>query len=144
MTERWETVEEIASARRRFEAGIPGWVTPKAYGIGHLVGDRVEFVRINVGAHPLPASVLATVCGHSAGSASYRLDREGLRRAIDLLAPAEACTAYEHPNLFAWRRLHDVLGPDGVAVAVFVADLHQPSADEHAEALREQALAVRD
>jgi hypothetical protein len=143
VTERWETTEEIAAARQRFEAAIPGWVPPMAYGIGRLAGGRVEFARINVGDHPLPASVLATVVGHRAGSASYRLDSAGLARAIELLAPAEACTAYDHPNLAAWRWLRSVLGEGGVAVAIFVGDLGQACDDRHVEALREQAIGRR-
>lgn len=140
MTERWETTDEIAAARQRFEAAIPGWAAPAAYGIGRLVDDQVEFVRINVGQHPLPAVVLATVCGHRAGSASYRLDSAALRQAIALLAPAEACTAYQHPNLAAWRRLDGELGAAEPAVVVFVGELHRACDDRHAEALRALAL----
>ncbi len=142
--ERWETTEEIAAARQRFETAIPGWVAPMAFGIGRLAGGQVDFARITVGDHPsLPASVLATVSGHRAGSASYRLDRGELGRAIELLAPAEACTAFDHPNLDAWRWLHGVLGGGDVAVAVFVADLDQQCDDRHAEALRQCALVGR-
>jgi len=143
VAERWETTEEIAAARHRFEAALPGWVAPMAYGVGRLNGGRIEFARINVGEHPLPAVVLATICGHSAGSASYRLDAAALSRAIELLAPAEACTVYDHPNLAAWRRLHAGLGERDVAVAVFVADLNQPCDDHNVTLLREQALARR-
>ena len=143
MTERWETTDEIAEARQRFEAAIPGWVAPTAYAIGRLVGDQVEFVRVNVAEHPLPAVVLATVCGHRAGSASYQLDSAALRRAIALLAPAEACTAYQHPNLAAWRQLDSILGPAESAVVVFVGELDRACDDRHAEALRALALAGR-
>jgi uncharacterized protein (DUF952 family) len=136
--EQWPTPEEIAAARQRFEAAIPGWVAPRAYGLGRLAGDRVEFVRVNVAEHPLPAVVLATVCGHRGGSASYRLDAAGLARAVNLLAPAEVCTAYDHPNLAAWRRLLPELGDDS-AVAVFVADLDRPGDDRHVAALVELA-----
>jgi hypothetical protein len=141
MTERWETTEEIAAANRRFAAAIPGWGAPAAYGIARLHRDRVDFARINVGDHPLPALVLATVCGHRAGSASYQLDAAELGRAIELLTPAEACTAYEHPNLAAWRSLHAGLREHDTALAVFVGDLSQPCQDRHAEALRKLASA---
>jgi len=139
-TQRWETREEIAAAKRRFEAGLPGWAAPSAYGVGHLTDGSLTFVRINVGDHVLPALVLATVLGHGAGSASYRLTAEELGRAIELLAPAEACTAYDHPNLEAWRSLHGALGEVGEAVAVFVGDLDEPRDDQLVEALRHEAL----
>jgi hypothetical protein len=129
VTERWETTDEIAAARQRFETAIPGWVPPAAYGVGSLADEQIEFVHVNVGDHPLPAAVLATVTGHSAGSACYRLTRAELGRAIELLAPAEACTAYEHPNLAAWRWLYGVLREGESAVAVFVGDLNQRSDD---------------
>jgi hypothetical protein len=60
--ERWETVKEIATARERFEAGIPGYAPPAAYGVG-LTDLAVDPV-----AHSLPAVVLATVVGHTAGT----------------------------------------------------------------------------
>ncbi|HUY47341.1 MAG TPA: hypothetical protein VMV92_16685 [Streptosporangiaceae bacterium] len=143
MSERWETTEEIAAANRRFAAAIPGWGAPAAYGIARLNRDRVDFARINIGDHPLPTLVLATVCGHRAESASYQLDVTDLGRAIELPTPAEACTAYDHPNLAAWRWLHAGLGEGGTALAVFVGDLSEPCDDRHAEALRELALAGR-
>jgi hypothetical protein len=137
MRERWETTEEVLAALRRFEAGIPGWQAPAAYGVGRRGGDgRVEFARIDRGDHPLPGVVLATVCGHRAGSASYLLDAAILRRAIELLAPAEACTAYDHPNLIAWRQLHGQLDQHDTVIAVFVGDQDGPCDDPHVSAMR--------
>lgn len=142
MTERWETVEQIAAARARFIAGIPGWTEPAAYGLGRAAldragGGRIIFARVNAGDHPLPAVVLATVCGHRTGSAAYRLDRTTLGRAIELLAPAEACRAYDHPNLAAWRRVYGELPEDGEAVAVFLGDPARPDADPYVAQLRD-------
>jgi hypothetical protein len=136
------TTDDIAAALARFEEAIPGWERPAAHGVGRLDGDRVEFYTANIGGRPLPAAVMATVCGHTGGSASYRLDAATLGRALELLTPAEACTAYDHPNLAGWRRLLADLGGTGTAVAVFVADLAAASADPHVEALRGQADAV--
>jgi hypothetical protein len=139
--ERWATTGEIAAAQRRFEAGLPGWRPPAAYGVGRLGADgRAEFARIDLGDHPLPGVVLATVCGHPGGSASYRLDAAGLRRAIGLLAPAEACRAYEHPNLLAWRQLRRELRAGDTVLAVFAADRAGPCADPHVRALRRLAF----
>lgn len=137
MSERWETVEEISAARRRFEESLPGWRRPAAYGVGRPGGaDGIEFVRVNDGEHPLPAAVLATVCGYRSTTGSFRLSKAELSRAIDLLAPAEACTAYEHPNLWAWRELRDALPEDHEGAAVFIADWDAPSDDPHIKALR--------
>jgi hypothetical protein len=142
--ERWETTGEIAAALRRFEAGISGWQPPTAYGVGRLGEDgRAEFARIDLGDHPLPGVVLATVCGHHRGSASYRLDAAALSRAIGLLAPAEACRAYDHPNLLAWRQLHSQLGAGDTVLAVFVGDQARPGEDPHVRALLTQARADR-
>jgi hypothetical protein len=137
MGERWETVEEITAARERFETAIPGWRRPAAYGVGRLDADgSVVFARVNVGSNPLPAVVLATVCGHRVGSASYRVGRPVLERAVELLAPAEACTAFGHPNLWAWRdELLPALGPDDTVVAVFAVDLDAADGDPDLEAL---------
>lgn len=136
MSERWETVEAISAARRRFEAALPHWRRPAAYGVGRPDGDGVEFVRVNGEEHPLPAAVLATVCGYRGATGSFLLSRAELAWAVDLLAPAEACTAYDHPNLLAWRRLRDELPEDRTAVAVFVDDWGSPSDDPRVEALR--------
>lgn len=136
MTERWETPEQIAAARARFEAAIPGWRPPHAFGVGRLTEGGVEFARIGGAAHRLPAVVLATVCGHSGGSASYLLDVPAFDRAIALVAPAEADTSQEHPNLWAWRRLRARLAADDVLVAVFDADPAAPCDDPHVLAVR--------
>jgi hypothetical protein len=137
MRERWETAEEVRAALRRFEAGIPGWQAPAAYGIGRLgENGQVEFARIDRSDHPLPGVVLATVCGHRSGSASYRLGTADLLRAIDLLAPAEACAAYDHPNLMAWRQLHDRLDAYDTVIAVFVGGQDDPCGDPHVTAVR--------
>jgi hypothetical protein len=136
MTERWETPEQIAAARARFEAAIPGWQHPRVFGVGRLVDGRVDFARINTSVHRLPAVVLATVCGHSGGSASYLLDVAAFDRAIALIAPAEADTSQEHPNLWAWRRFRTDLAEDDVVVAVFDADLAAPCDDPHVLAMR--------
>jgi hypothetical protein len=37
--------------------------------------------------------------------------------AVTMLAPAEVCTAYEHPNLRTWRYLREEIGEGGTAVA---------------------------
>lgn len=127
------------AARTRFEAAIPGWRPPAVYGVGRRVGDGVEFARINTEQHRLPAVILATVCGHRQGSASYRLAPDDLDRAIRMLAPAEADTSHPHPNLWAWRDLRATLADADEVIAVFDADPAQPCADPYVLAMRAQA-----
>jgi hypothetical protein len=138
-SERWATPEEIVAARARFEAAIPGWQPPAAFGVGRRAGDGVEFARINVGQHRLPAVIMATVCGHRQGSASYVLTPGDLDRAIELLAPAEADTSQPHPNLWAWRELRARITDTDEVIAVFDADPSLPSTDAYVGALRAQA-----
>ena len=110
--EQWVTVAEVVAALDRFEAAAPDYRRPAAHG---LVVDG-EIAVWNVGAHPLPAAVLATVLGHDGSTAAIPVSQEDLDRAIDLLAPAEACVEFDHPNLQAWRK-----SKSRNLVAVFIA-----------------------
>jgi hypothetical protein len=135
--ETWETVEKITAARERLIADLPGWRLPAAYGIAVIDADgTVAFARANIGVHPLPAVVMATVLGHGTGSAAYLLDATALDQAIRLLTPAEACTAYEHPNLATWREVRKALDTGATAVAVFLADLDYTGDDPAVLALQ--------
>lgn len=141
--ERWETEEELRAAWRRFAAEVPGYEAPAAYGVG-VVGRAggVTFPHVNRGDHQLPAVVLANVCGYRSGTRVCRLTGEQLDRAIELLAPAEASTLYEHPNLWSWREMRANAAPDARYVAVFVRRLDDPVVDARDAAFR-QALAGR-
>jgi hypothetical protein len=112
--ERWETVEQIADALARIESTNPGYRPPRAHG---LVANGAVVVW-NVENHPLPAAVMASTLGHDGSTAAVPLGAEQLDAAIAGLAPAEACPAYDHPNLAAWREVR-ASGAD--AVAVFIA-----------------------
>ena len=144
MDERWSTPEEITAARLRLAAAIPGYQEPTAYGVGRLVGDEVEFFRVNTSVHRLPAVVLATVCGHHRGCASYVVSRDAFDRAIGLLAPAEADTSQPHPNLWAWRHARTALGADERVVVVFDADPGVATDDPFVLALRAAAAGTPD
>lgn len=144
--ERWTTVEDLAAAREQLEAAIDGYERPAAYALG-LVRDSDRavgevFPRVNRGGNFLPAVVLATVCGHARGTATYALDEQRVQRAIDLLSPAEACTAVEHPNLAVWRRVRAELAdrPDAQVVAVFLDGLQPRSSDGPYERLLREAV----
>jgi hypothetical protein len=145
--ERWTTAEEIAAARERMEAAIGGYERPAAYALGLAGEDGAAvgevFPLVNRGANFLPAVVLATVCGHVRGTATYVLDEQRLQRAIDLLAPAEACTDYEHPNLVAWRQVRAEMAnqPSAQVIAVFLGDLEPSPTDGPYERLLRDAVA---
>jgi hypothetical protein len=145
--ERWTTPEEIAAARERMEAAIDGYERPAAYALGQAGEDGAAagdvFRLVNSGANFLPAVVLATVCGHVRGTVTYVLDEQRLQRAIDLLAPAEACTDYEHPNLVAWRQVRAELAnqPSAQVIAVFLGDLEPSPTDGPYERLLRDAVA---
>ncbi len=119
--ERWTTRADVAAAAARFRAAIPGWQPPAAYGVGRVSGNGIVFPVVNVGAHGLPALVVASVCGYRSGNATHPLTRDQLQRAIELLSPAEACLDYEHPNLREWRLL-DSSGAQSVAVFLATCD----------------------
>jgi RimJ/RimL family protein N-acetyltransferase len=136
--ERWPTDEEVQAAKRRYVARMPGYEAPAAYGVGRLDGDGVRFGHVNDvgGVHMLPAVILAFVCGHRSGTATYVLGADAMGEAVRLLAPAEACPAYDHPNLWSWRALVSTAGADAAYVAVFVDDVATPPVDRHDEAFR--------
>jgi hypothetical protein len=129
----WTTLADLVAARERFEAAIPGWQRPQAYGLVRRTGDRIEVLHVEIGAHPLPTVVLATVCGYAHGTAVYDLDPATFERAIELLSPAEACTEVDHPNLWKWQALRR----EGVTpVVVFIEDLSRTYDDPAVEAVR--------
>ena len=145
MSERWSTPEQITAARLGLEKAIAGYAAPAVYGAGRLAGDGVEFFRVNTSVHLLPAVVLATVCGHVRGSASYVVSLDAFDRAIETLSPAEADTSQPHPNLWAWRQARTALAEGDRVVIVFDADPATPSEDRFVLALRAAtADALRD
>jgi len=133
--ERWSTQEEVFAARSRLEDAIEGWQRPAAHALGYEVDGAIRFEHVNHAAHWLPAVALATVCGHVRGSASYPLGLGDLDRAIALVAPAEAWTGSDHPNLWTWRRLRATLPPDATVWAVFAGDPGDDGGDPRVAAL---------
>ena len=133
----WSTPEGLAAIRDHLADRIDGWRAPVAHAVGlSPASSSPEWVFPHVNApgasHGLAAVVLATVVGHDGSTATLDLTRADLEAAVDSLAPAEACTAVEHPNLGAWRQVLAELdsNPARTAVAVFVADLDDPVGSE--------------
>ncbi|MFE6510983.1 inositol monophosphatase family protein [Nocardioides sp. NPDC057767] len=150
----WKTMDEILAARTRFETAIDGWTPPQAHGVGlrpsAATTHRPEhFPLVNAYGHRLPAVVIATVVGHTSGTSAYRMTREQLERAIELISPAEAYVEYDHPNLWSWRdRILPALIEDPAAevVAVFIGDEPEDSPDPAIDAFRrafpDEAVAI--
>lgn len=139
----WSTPEGLAAIREHLASQIEGWRQPVAYAVGLSPASSSpewEFGHVNEpgGQHGLPAVVLATVMGHDGSTATLDVSESQLSAAIESLAPAEACTDRDHPNLAAWRAALADLGsnPARTMVAVFVADLDDPVTSEADGVLR--------
>ena len=133
----WSTPDGLAAIREHLAARIAGWHQPVAYAVGLSAASSSPewvFAHVNApgGRHGLPAVVLATVLRHDGSTATLPLSRSELAAAVESLAPAEACTELEHPNLAAWREVLAELdgNPAREAQAVFVADLDDPVSSE--------------
>jgi len=129
VTETWGTDTELQAARSRLAAGIQGYVEPAAFSVARIDGATLAYGHINKpgGIHRLPAVVLASICGYSSTTGVFRLSRDDLVSAIELLTPAEAATHMDHPNLWSWRELMKGTTAESEFIAFFVADL----ADTH-------------
>ena len=98
--------DELFAMRRSFEDALAGYESPDLYGVGYLDEDAWRFPVTNAdGQHRLPAAVLARVLGYRSGTRTLAMSRKQLVEAVELLAPAEACTEMAHPNLWSWREL---------------------------------------
>lgn len=142
-----DTPEKIDAVMAAMAASMPGWVPPAAYGLTLVPMDAlgrtsVRFPVVNVGAHAFPALALAEVTGRRSETATYELSAEQLGHAVDIVAPAEAATMYQHPNLESWRRVLEDLSaaPGGRIFAVFISSLDDPVSSPYDEALRKQIV----
>ena len=136
--ERWVTDDDLLAARRRFTDQIRNFRPPVAYSVGRLDEGRLTFGHVNdpTSEHRLPATVLASFCGYTNRTGTFTLTVEDFSRAVDALAPAEAATHWEHPNLWSWRQLLGQAGPESTFIAFNLTDLDDPPADEHDAAFR--------
>jgi hypothetical protein len=132
MPEAWPTDDDLHAARTRIAATIPGLTMPAAYGVARKDGPKLIFGHVNTfgAVRPLPAVVLASVCGYVATTGVFRLDHERFTEAIQRLAPAEAATHMPHPNLWSWRDLLARAASNSTFLAFFVADAKDPPTDQ--------------
>lgn len=129
----WSTPDGLAAIGDHLAARIPGYARPVAWSLAlspATSDPEWDLPHVNApgGRHALPAVVLATVTGHDATTATLPVTATQLDAAITSLAPAEACTSLDHPNLAAWRAAARALAdnPAREAVLVWVADLDDP------------------
>lgn len=139
----WSTPDGLAAIRDHLAGRLAVWRPPVAYAVAlSSASSSPEWVFPHVnapgGRHGLAAVVLGTVLGHDGTTASLPVSRAQLAAAVESLAPAEACTSLEHPNLMAWREVLTELegNPAREAQAVFVADLDDPVTSEVDGAMR--------
>ncbi len=133
----WSTPAGLAAIKEHLAGRIDGWVQPVAHAVGVSSASSNpdwEFPHVNVpgGRHGLAAAVLASVLRHDGSTATLPMTSAHLEAAIEALAPAEACTELEHPNLAAWRTAlgHADDNPARELIAVFVADLDDPASSD--------------
>lgn len=132
------TADDVLAAKQQFIAAMDGFELPVAYSVARCDCDGFTFAHVNEvgGTHDLPAAVLATVCGYRTGNATIALTYQEFATAVDLLTPAEACQAFDHPNLWSWRRLLAASSSDAAFVVVCVADLAAAPTSEAEAAFR--------
>ena len=105
MSEAWATDDDLRVARERFAAQIPGLVMPVAYGVARRDRSGLTFGHVNRfgEVRPLPAVVLASVCGYVATTGVFRLDRARFAEAIAwhdaYLPPVVVAEALSNPFL---------------------------------------------
>jgi len=129
----WSTPEGLGAIRQRYAAQLDGWRAPVGWAV--TVDGQPVHVNRPGGSHGLASVMLGYALRHDGSTATLPVTREQLAAVIQMLEPAEACTAVEHPNLAAWRRA--LAESDGRTVeAVFVADLADEVSSETDARLR--------
>ena len=143
MTAAWTTPRRLAAARETIAASIDGWKRPAA----HTPSVSPPRRRRRSTSSRSSTSVTTTCrpscsprrSGTPAAPPPSPLLAE-LTHAVNGLAPAEACTSMDHPNLRAWREIVTEVesNPYRGIVAVFIGDLDDPVSSEADGSLRTQ------
>ncbi|HTM19523.1 MAG TPA: tetrahydrodipicolinate N-succinyltransferase N-terminal domain-containing protein, partial [Kofleriaceae bacterium] len=151
-------VKEVESA--------PGYVRPAAFAVGLATFSAMDPAKphdllpgakvldtwypvVNCGENFGSAAVLAKLCEHGGGSASHRLYRAGLLKALECFTPF-LHDGKHHPNIVALQDLREALAiaddrvtaPRAVVVT-FIADLAAKPVDAHDAYLRLHLLSNR-
>jgi hypothetical protein len=140
MAETWVTDADLRAAQERYAAGIPGYLAPAAHGVARADGGELTFGHVNPpgAVRPLPAVVMASLCGYVATTGVFRMDRARFAEAVARLTPAEAATHIPHPNLWTWRELLAGGGADSTFLAFYLASAGDPVVDEADVRFRER------
>ena len=133
----------------------PGYQKPKAFGVGMATiapsGKVLDtaYVATSVDDNLGAAAVIADVCGHTSGTATYRLTSDQIARCLAAFAPMMAeddPTGAKHPNiaaLVAVQNLVPAKGGDRVPVVAFIGSLDDAPVDTHDVYLRLHLLSQR-
>ena len=136
MKNAWITDNDLSAAQSHFASMIPSFTMPAAYSVARIDPFGLRFGHINKlnEVRPLPATVLAYVCGYTSSTGTFPLTRHQFESATTLLSPAESAKHMEHPNLWSWRELLNSSEFKSKFLACFVAS----PLDEHVS--KEDAL----
>ena len=133
------TRDEVLALRDSLRSSLVGFGQPHGYGVGIVEAGGVRFPVVNSGGtHDLPGIVLASELGYRSGTCTLAMTTEQFRRAFAELLPVEACTAFTHPNLWAWRKLLDETS-SGPFVVVFIGRSDDRASDAAQRAFLSQA-----
>lgn len=129
MKNAWIADDDLSAAQSHYASMIPGFTMPAAYSVARIDSFGLKFGYINKlnEVRPLPATVLAYVCGYTSSTGTFPLTRHQFESAITLLSPAEAAIHMDHPNLWSWRELLNSSESESEFLACFVAN----PLDEH-------------
>lgn len=139
-----DTPEKINAVMAAMAASMPGWVPPLSTGHARPDGRIRNNVRPPPRREPrcawLPSAGLGRGTGRRGETATYEVSADALAHAADIVAPVEAATIYQRPNLSrgaaCWRICPPPSG--GRILAVFIASLENPGSGPYDEALRQQ------
>jgi 2,3,4,5-tetrahydropyridine-2,6-dicarboxylate N-succinyltransferase len=125
------TIDEFKSHVAAIE-NREGFIRPSAFGVGTAAisasGKVLDsaFPVVNVGENFGSAAVLADICAHTSGTATYRVSRAQVHAALDIFAPF-AGDGQTHPNIDALHVALDHPNP----VVVFIGDVSDKPVDTH-------------
>ena len=148
------TREQLLSHVAEIEAR-PGYTKPKAFGVGTATiapsGKVLDaaYAATSVDENLGAAAVIADICGHKSGTATYRVTDDQIERCLAAFAPMLADDdpdGSKHPNIAALKAVQNsapAAGGHRVAVVAFVGSLHDAPVDTLDVYLRLHLLSQR-